>query len=56
MDLQFESEVAVLLAFSRIFPEIVTELQDDPSLRRRGGGASIRAPVVESDRVVASGG
>ena len=35
MDLQFESEEPVLRAFSRTFPEIVTELQDDPSLRRR---------------------
>ena len=39
MDLQFESEKAVLRAFSRISPEIVTELQDGPSLRRRGWGA-----------------
>lgn len=56
MVLQSGTEGPVLRAFSRICPEIVTELQDGPSLRRRGGGASIRAPVVESDRVVAVGG
>ena len=39
MVLQSGTEGPVLRAFSRISPEIVTELQDDPSLRRRGGGA-----------------
>ena len=39
MVLQSGTEGPVLRAFSRIFPEIVTELQEDPSLRRRGGGA-----------------
>ena len=38
MVLQSGTEGPVLQAFSRISPEIVTELQDDPSLRRRGGG------------------
>ena len=39
MVLQSGTEGPVLRAFSRIYPEIVTELQDGPSLRRRGGGA-----------------
>ena len=37
MVLQSGTEGPVLRAFSRICPEIVTELQDDPPLRRRGG-------------------
>ena len=39
MVLQSGTEGPVLRAFSRISPEIVTEMQDDPPLRRRGGGA-----------------
>ena len=44
MVLQSGTEGPVLQAFSRIFPEIVTELQEDPSLRRRGGGREHSRP------------